>query len=547
MNTARFLAPLALAGLLAAGALPFAPHNTSHAANLAAPVKGGTVIDGLYEEPDRLIPNTSSMTYALNVQSVIFAPLFYTDGKGVLHAGLVSEIPTTANGDISKDLLTWTFKLRSGLKWSDGQPLDARDVDYSWKIWNDKNLIINSSAGINLIKSADVSSDNLSITFHLSQPYAPFISAWTDQLSPLPAHVLSSMTAKQLNTSKFTFQPTVASGPFMVQSRKAGDNITLVPNPNYYQKGMPYLSKLIFRIIPDQTAITNALRAGEIDASWFLDVSQTNTLKSISGFTLVFGTAPNIEQALVNLHNPILKDVRVRQALEYGLDRPSMAKDVWHGGAILMGSDQPPVLFSYNPAVKPYPYDPKMAGTLLDQAGWKLGSDGRRHKNGQTLTLRYSTTARNQWRAQDELIVLQDFQNLGIDVRIINYPADTYFGSILPGGNYDLGEFENTFLYDPDSTIYTAFQSQQLPPHGSNWGYYQNPAYDKLIAQEESTGDVAARKAAFFKMQEVMHDDLPSLWLYDPPNLYEYRNTLHNYVPGPISGETWNTWEWWKG
>jgi peptide/nickel transport system substrate-binding protein len=504
------------------------------------------MIDGLYEEPDRLIPNTSSMTYAASVWDTLFAPLFYTDHLGALQLGIVSEMPTVANGDISKDGLSYTFKLRPGLKWSDGQPLDARDVDYSWKEWLIKDLIIYQNAGLTSIASSTVSPDNLSITFKLKTRNAAFVADWADEYQPLPAHVFQSMTAKQINASPQAFKPTVVSGPFMIQSRKAGDNITEVPNSNYYKPGLPYLGKLIFRIIPDQTAIANALQAHEIDASWFLSSTLTSTYKSISGYTYVAGISPNIEQGLLNEKNPILKDVRVRQALEYGLNRQAMVTDVWHGAAVLQAADITPGVLGFNASLKPYPFDPVMAGKLLDAAGWKLGSDNRRYKNGKLLSLRYSTTARNPWRAQDELIALQNYQDIGIQLQIVNYPSDTYFGSILPGGNYDIGEFENNFLYDPDPTMYSSFQSQQTPPHGSNWGWYQNSAYDKLLVTEELATDTPTRVTAIKAAEQLMYNDMPSLWYYDPANLYEYSNHLHNYLPGPISGETWNTDSWYK-
>src|SRR5919201_1712151 len=363
MKTTRILAAAALTSLFILGGIP---QRTSGHAAVAGPVRGGTVIDGFFEEPARLIPNTINETFATMVQQTIFTPLFYTDDKGVLHPGLASQIPTVANGGISKDGLTYTFHLRPGLKWSDGAPLDARDVDYSWKTWMNKDLIVSSTAGFDQIKSATISPDNLSITFHLKARYSPFISIWIDTAFPLPAHVLSKMTAKQLNTSKFTFMPTVSSGPFKMVARKAGYSITEVRNPNYYQAGKPYLDKLIFRIIPDQVAIANALRAGEIDTSWFLDVTQTDTYRHINGYTFVGSVGPNIEQALLNLKNPIFKDVRVRQALEYGINRPAMVKDVWKGTAILMASDQPPTLFSYNPDVKTAPVDQAKDGKLID-------------------------------------------------------------------------------------------------------------------------------------------------------------------------------------
>lgn len=549
VNKTRFFAPAALAGLLVAGGLlPQATHPVSHAAQLSGPVKGGTVIDGLYEEPDKLIPNTSTETFGNNVMQTVFAPLFYSDGNGVLHPGLAADIPTVGNGEVSKDAKTWTFKLRPGLKWSDGAPLDARDVDYSWRTWTNKDLIVVNTAGIDLIQTADISADNLSITFHLKAPFAPFISLWTDLQEPLPAHILSKMTPKALNTSGFIFKPTVFSGPFMITDRKAGDHITEVRNPNYYQAGKPYLDKLIFRIIPDQVALTNALRAHEIDAAWFLDVSQTNTLKSLSGYTYVAAASKNAntEYVLLNLKNPALADVRVRQALTYGLDRPTEIKDVRFGAASPAASDISAAYFSYDPSIQAYPYDPKKAAQLLDAAGWKLGSDNLRHKNGQMLSLRYSTTARNNWRAQDELIALQDFQQLGIQLRIINYPASTYFGKVLPSGDFDLAEFENGYPYDPDTLIHSTWGGDQLPPQGQNYGHYVSKQYDSLIQQEESIADQNQRKAIFQKMQIVMNHDAPAIWLYHAPDIAEHRNTLHNYAPGPFSSETWNTFDWYK-
>jgi len=176
-----------------------------------------------------------------------------------------------------------------------------------------------------------------------------------------------------------------------------------------------------------------------------------------------------------------------------------------------------------------------------------MGADGFRHKNGQKFSVRYSTTANNTWRRQDELIVLQNFRSLGIEVRIVNFPADTYFGSILPSGKYDIGEFEDGSAYDPDTVLVATFRGDLLPPRGANYGDYVNPAYDRLAFQEERTSDMGQRKAILGKIQMILNHDLPALWLYHPPDVAEHRNTLHNYAPAPFSSETWNTWAWWKG
>src|ERR1700686_799249 len=132
-----------------------------------AVAKGGTFTDDLYEDVDSLIPNGVSETYAVLVDQAVWAPLFYGDSKGILHAGLASEIPTQANGDVSADLKTWTIKLKPNLVWSDGQPLNADDVNFTWKLWDNPKFGAYTTSGYNDITSATVSAEKLSITFHL--------------------------------------------------------------------------------------------------------------------------------------------------------------------------------------------------------------------------------------------------------------------------------------------------------------------------------------------------------------------------------------------
>ena len=150
--------------------------SSSSSTSAGTPVKGGTWTDDLYEEPDSLLPNASSETFSDLVDTTLYAPLFLGTVKGTITPGIVTELPTSANGGISSDLKTWIFHLKPGLKWSDGQPLDARDVDFTWKLWTGGKFTPANTTGLNLITSSDVSSDNLSITFHLKQAYSPFLS-----------------------------------------------------------------------------------------------------------------------------------------------------------------------------------------------------------------------------------------------------------------------------------------------------------------------------------------------------------------------------------
>ncbi len=188
----------------------------------STPVKGGTWTDDLYEEPDSLIPNASSETFSDLVDESIWAPIFVGDADGHIQPGLATVVPTVANGGVSADLKTWTFHLRSGLKWSDGQPLTAQDVDFTWKYWLNPKFTAASTVGLNLITSTTVSADNLSITFHLKQGFEPFASVWTDGLeAPIPQHIFQSISPDKALTSSQNLDPTVSSGPFTVSSSQA--------------------------------------------------------------------------------------------------------------------------------------------------------------------------------------------------------------------------------------------------------------------------------------------------------------------------------------
>jgi peptide/nickel transport system substrate-binding protein len=260
--------------------------SSSSTTSAGSPVKGGTWIEDLFEEPDSLIPNASSETFAYMMQYGLYAPLIYGTPQGQLMPGIATTVPTVANGGVSADLKTVTFHLRSGLVWSDGQPLDARDIDFSWKLWaNPKFAAYNTTPFVD-IASADVATDNLSITFHLKSPLVSFVAnGWADaSTAPLPAHLYSSMDPASIVKSPNNLNPSVVSGPFMMSESKPGDHYTMVRNPKYYQaaQGLPYLDKVVWRIVPDQNTILTDLQSGSVDSAWFLDVTKALAYQSLS-------------------------------------------------------------------------------------------------------------------------------------------------------------------------------------------------------------------------------------------------------------------------
>jgi len=524
-----------------------APSTPSSTSNAGKPVYGGTLIDALYEQPDSMIPNGSSgpETFALMAQAAVWTPLFYGDNHLQIHPGLASVVPTVQNGGITDNGLTYTFHLRPGLKWSDGQPLTAHDVDFSWRLWMNPKFTPSSTLGFDHIKSADVLNDT-TIVFHLTQPFAPFLSVWTDYPAPLPEHIFGKMDPSKILSSEQNLVPSVSSGPFTVVSNTKGADIICKRNPYYYQKGLPYLNEVDFKTIPDLNTVLTALQSGSVDTAWFLSITAYNTLNGgIPGYKFYPGAPVNINYEAVypNLRNPILADVKVRQAIYEGIDRNTLIQTVWHGLAKPTTSDYPSTWADAH--IPPPPYSPTAAAQLLQQDGWIMGSDGYRHKNGQILELRYSTTANNQWRSEDEQIIQSDLKQIGIKIDIKNYPADTFFGTVLPQGNFDLAEYENSLGYDPDDKVNVG--CHYTPPQGFNVGHYCNPQVDALLTQSEANPDPAVRAPLLKQEQQIILNDAAIIYLYSPPDLAEYRATVHNYMPAPTgNSETWNIWEWWK-
>jgi peptide/nickel transport system substrate-binding protein len=530
-----------------------APTQNNQQGNNGAPQKGGVWTDDLYEEPSSLITNGSSETFSNLVDTTIWAPLFYGDASGGITPGLVATLPTAQNGGISADLKTWKFTLRSGLKWSDGQPLDARDVDYTWKLWTNPKFTPANSTGFNLITGADLSADNLTITFHLKSAFSPFLSIWTDGLfAPLPAHIFSSLAPDKILTSPQNLNPSVASGPFMMTESKPGASYTVSRNPNYFQSaaGLPYLNKIVFRIVSDQNTILKDLQSGSIDSSWFLDVTKTPAYKALTNYKLTTNPhASNYEAIYFDFHNKTLaNNVEVRKAISMAIDHQAMIDTARRGQAVPLCTDHGQAYVPGYQADAACPkFDQAGANTLLDSKGWTKGSDGVRSKNGQRLEFQYSTTAKNPWRAADELIMQADMTAIGIKLDITNYPASTFFGPFLNGGvpgKYDIAEFENSLSYDADD--YSVAACSQIPPAGSNYSFYCNHQLDSLYTQEEQTADPTARQAIFNQIHQIYLTDFPFITLYSPVDVAMVKNTTHNYAPGPEgASETVGVWNWW--
>ncbi len=524
------------------------------------PVRGGTWTD-MIGNVDSFIPNATGVSATPIVDQALYLPLFYGDAQGVVHTGAATRMPSLQNGDVSHDAKTWTFHLKPHLVWSDGQPYDARDVDFTWRLWANPKFGAYTTQGFNLITSADMSADHLTITFHLTRAYAPFVSLWVDGIqAPLPAHHFSRVAPEAISKSPDNRNPKVTSGPFVMAESIPGEHYTLVRNPRYYRasEGLPYLDKVIFRNINLDTILKD-LQAGTIDSTAFLNVSQVQEARRLTHYTLITSpTSSDFEAMYFNFHNQVLAThLEVRQAMAKAIDHQALLSEAALGYASLLCTDHPSALHPGYEAQPPCPeFNPAAANKLLSDNGWVKGADGVRTKGGERLEFEYSTNAKyNPWRLATEAVVQRNFSAIGIKLDIQNYPGDTFFGSLLPGGKaspptgaisgrYDIAEFDNVFGYDPDDAFLLA--CDLLPPTGYNIDFYCNQTLDALYRQEQATADPGARQQIFVQIHQLYLKEFPFIVLYSLNDFSIVRKGTHNYQPGPFgAGETINIWEWW--
>jgi peptide/nickel transport system substrate-binding protein len=490
------------------------------------------------------------------MMDALYLPLFSGDAQSVIHAAAATVVPTIGNGGVSADATTWTFHLRPGLVWSDGQPYDARDVDFTWRLWANPKFGASNTLGLNLISSAAVSADHLSITFHLSRPFAPFLAdLWVDG-GMAPAQILKS--AENLN-------PRVTSGPFLMAENVPGDHYTLVRNPRYYRahEGLPYLDRLVFKIADLNLTVPQGLQAVAADTTGLIpDVTDFQALQGFKGYTLIYPPSQNGFEALwFNFHNSVLAShLEVRQAMAMAVDQQTIIAQALKGLGTPLCTDHPS---AYHPGFEPGPPCPvfslEAANQVLDDAGWVRGPDGVRTKDGQRLEFEYSTSISNPLgRAAVQSIIQRDFGQIGIKLDIQNYSAQTIFGSVLPqgkaspptgalAGRYDIAEFASGLGYDPDDSL--LFACDQFPSAANNFtalnlDFYCNPALDKLFVQEQATADLGLRQQLFVQIHRIYLTQFPFIVLYGPTVYALVRKGTHNYLPGPFT-DTYNIAQWW--
>ena len=504
----------------------------------------GQLTVGFSQEPTVFNPHMPHIEVDEGIHFSIFDPLFYVDEKGAFVAALAAEVPTVENGGISADGLSWKVKLRDDVKWHDGTPFTAEDVKSTLELLVNPNFRSWRKTGHEYVRDLTVVSPT-EITWKMEKPFAPYPSILASTFIT-PKHSLGA--AADPNTAPFNNAP-VGTGPFKWKQRVAGDYILLEANKDYFGDG-PHIGTLIYKYVPDLNVMYTQFKAGDIDVAGlqWITPDHYEEAKTLEGKVVSVVPGSTIESLTLNMERPQFKDPKVREALYHAIDKQSIIDALYYGLPTPTESYVPQQSYYYNPDLPKHEYSPEKAKALLDEAGWVPGADGVRAKDGVKLAFTCSTTAGNHIREQVQQYMQQSFKDLGIEMTISNLPPAVMWGDYWMLSQFDSVIVGLDFLTGPDPDTSDFFRSTSSPAKGgsgqNNW-QFANKEVDDLLTQGGSLFVPEERRAAYFKIQEIMRRELPLLPLFQYATVRGYKQGVEGVAYNINTRiDTWNVGHW---
>ena len=491
--------------------------------------KGGTLTVALIHDIDTL--NVYSTGYTGEVPAAVVEGLLAPDAHAHYVPVLAVEVPSLENGGITLTdqgrRMKIRYQLRPGVKWSDGAPFSSADVKFTWEALKNPDFIAESKEGVADIESIETP-DPLTVVVnykHVSPNYASTLFTF----GILPKHALEG---RNLNADIYNEKP-LGTGPFMVSEFKRGQYVVCVRNPNYWRRDesdtqLPYLDRIVFKIIPDTNTLMTQLRSGEVQLTSSIPYAYAVQLKSSPNFELIENQTLSWHHIDFNFNGPkALRDIKVRRAIAHAINKASIERALG-GFPKAIKSPVVPILNLYSPDTPDYPFDPKRAEALLDEGGYVKGADGIRTKDGARLSVSIVGQAGKTEDQIAEQVIAANLKTVGIELYLDN-KAGVAFREARYKGGFDILFGRWITSSDPDYAIF--FGSA-----GANNGQsYKNPALDSVFTELGQTLDVTRRKELAARFQAIVAEDLPTIPLTTNPLLIVKSRALQNFVPNPTN------------
>jgi peptide/nickel transport system substrate-binding protein len=489
------------------------------------------------QDVNTLNPHLGQLTSVGYIAQMTMAWLIRWNEHNEPYPELATEVPTQKNGGVSKDGLTITYHLRKGVKWSDGAPFDADDVVFSTNVVNNPaNNEVGRQGWDQIVKIDEP--DKYTVVYHLKKPYSPFIETFFSSAGAnpciLPKHLLAQYP--NINNVPYNEKP-VGIGPFKVDRWDRAQQVVLVANPLYW-RGRPKLDKVIYKILPDRNTVLAQLQSHELDMWTVVSASYINRVRGIPGYTVLQQPGYSWNHIDFNTQRPLLRDVKVRQALRLAVDRPEIVDKIYHGVGTLQEVTTP-ITAPYHVADIPkVPFDLAQANALLDKGGWVLGSDGIRTKGGQRLVLDVATNTGSPDTDNMIELIRGNWNKIGVGMNVHHYASALMFAPLQQGGIVYSNKWDVIFFAWVNEAVGDYSQiygCNALPPHGQNDPRWCNQKAWAAMQALYTHYDQAERNKDIVIIQRELVNDVAAPVMKLNQDIYAHNKDLKNFHPNGVS------------
>lgn len=500
--------------------------------------------------PATLSPMFESMLAKTYVLSMARRPITAYDADWNEVCLLCTELPSLENGTAVYETaengepgIAVTHTLDPDAVWGDGTPITVKDVLFTVEVGKTPETGALNAELFRRIDRVEVVDDK-TFTLHLNKRTCDF--AGLSGLPLLPEHLERAIyEAAPAEYRKRTLYDTDSTnpglwfGPYRIALVTPGQSVLLERNPEWWGKE-PYFDEILVRTIANTSAMTANLLAGDIDmisGEMGITVDQALAFETRAGadYQIVYRSGLVYEHIDMNLSNPALSDLRVRQALLHGIDREAISSQLFQGKQPVAHGNVNPLDKWHDPETPKYAYDPEAARALLDAAGWVPGPDGIRMKDGERLSLAFQTTADNKTRELVQQFLQNQWKAIGVDARIENEQARIFFGETVSKRRFE-GLAMYAWLSAPESIPRTTLHSEEIPTEENGWAGQNYPGYanarmDEIIDRLETDCAEEDQRRLWNELQALYAQDLPVLPLYFRANAYLMPKTLEGLKP----------------
>jgi peptide/nickel transport system substrate-binding protein len=483
------------------------------------PQQGGTMVWVGHQEVAGLGPADTGPTVQAVMINNILNPLVYYNEFVELEPVLAESY------EVSEDGLTYTFNLHQGVMFHDGSELSAEDVKYTYDFYgnpDNASTIQGSFFGIGSVEAPDPST----VVVNMEQVNAASLSNWAS------VPIVNAAYHAEVGEDTFRTSP-IGTGAFKLKEWRPAEFTEIEAFDDHF-RGRPYLDTVRLDIVPEPSVRMIAMQTGDADGVvWPLLVEDSILLESDPNYVVYRTLANSVKFLPLNNEKPELSDKMVRRAMLHALDRQRIIDELWSGAAQVAHSNLAPKnAFYYNPDLPQYEYDPEAAAAMLEEAGWTVGANGIREKDGMTLTFTCTTITGDSARRPIAELAQQMLAEVGVDMQLAEAPVSAILEA-LRNGSMDSSLFNWTFGTSPEPDPFATLHSEG----GNNFNRYFNDEMDQLIEEGLNSVIPEERQPIYYQIQSIFAEDVPCLYLQFDEWINAFSGRIGGLPENPLSGD----------